>query len=73
MVKYQLYDSRQMAMVPVDFGEQIVPGTFESMLGYRAGHHLDFSTLDARLGYDEIGARRRMSGGWCSWPGPVNQ
>ncbi len=45
-----------LMLLPVDFSQQIVPGSFEHALCYLVDHELDLSTLRGRYKNDEQGA-----------------
>ena len=45
-----------LKLIPVDFDQQIVPGTFEHALCYLVDHEIDLSGLEARYGNDATGA-----------------
>ena len=45
-----------LKLLPVDFDQQLVPGTFEHALNYLVDHELDLSALEARYCNDEVGA-----------------
>ena len=45
-----------MKLLPVDFDQQLVPGTFEHALNYLVDYELDLAALEARYRNDEQGA-----------------
>lgn len=45
-----------LMLLPVDFSQQLVPGSFEHALCYRVDHELDLSSLRGRYKNDEQGA-----------------
>ena len=45
-----------LKLLPVDFDQQLVPGTFEHALNYLVDHELDLSALEARYRNDQQGA-----------------
>jgi transposase len=55
MPRFKPYDYRQTAMVPVDFEQQILPGTFEHSIHYLVDNELDLSLFDSRFCNDETG------------------
>ena len=56
MARYKNFDRTQTQLVPVDFSEQILPGTFEDVLDRLVDRHLDLSKLDQRYRNDKTGA-----------------
>ena len=55
MPRYKPYDYRQTVMLPVDFEQQILPGTFEHSVHYLVDHELDLSLFEAKFKNDETG------------------
>ena len=55
MARYKDYSYDQTKMIPLNFKDQIVPGSFEYTLSYLVDHVLDLSELDARYDNDEGG------------------
>ncbi len=49
------YDYSQTKLLPVNFDEQIVPGSFEYTLCYLVDHEIDMSGFEARYCNDETG------------------
>jgi len=47
MANYKPDLSCQSKFIPIDFSQQIVPGTFEYALAHIVDHHLDLSGFDA--------------------------
>jgi hypothetical protein len=45
-----------LKMIPVDFAQQVLPGTFEFALCHLVDHELDLSTLRSRYTNDAGGA-----------------
>lgn len=45
-----------LKLIPVDFAQQVLPGTFEFALCHLVDHELDFSTLRSRFRNDAGGA-----------------
>jgi transposase len=43
-------------LLAVDFGRQVLPGSFEYALSYLIDHEVDLSAFEARFGNDEVGA-----------------
>ena len=56
MANYKHYDYGQSKMLPVNFDEQILPGSFEYTLCYLIDHELDLSVFDLRYSNDLGGA-----------------
>lgn len=56
MAKYKHYNYRQSKMLPVNFDEQILPGSFEHTLTYLVEHELDLTHFALRYKNDEGGA-----------------
>ncbi|MFC4701596.1 transposase [Glaciecola siphonariae] len=48
--------SCQSAFIPVDFSEQIIPGTFEYALNHIVNHHLDLRPFDSLYSNEHKGA-----------------
>jgi transposase len=55
MPRFKEYDYRQTVMLPVDFEQQILPGTFEYSVHYRVDNELDLSIFNSRFKNDETG------------------
>ena len=56
MAKYKQYDYSQGKFIPLSFGKQILPGTFEHTLHYLIDNEIDLSAFDLRYKNDETGA-----------------
>jgi transposase len=56
MAKYKPYSYSQGQFIPVFFGKQIQPGTFEYTLNYLIDNELDLSIFDERFCNDITGA-----------------
>jgi transposase len=56
MARFKHYDYKQSKMLPIDFDEQIIPGSFEHTLCYLVDHELDLSVFDAHYKNEEFGA-----------------
>ena len=56
MANYKPDLSCQSKFIPIDFSQQIVPGTFEYALAHIVDHHLDLSGFDAWYRNDSTGA-----------------
>lgn len=52
---FKPYDYRQTVMLPVDFEQQILPGTFEYSVHYLVDNELDLSLFNARFANDVTG------------------
>ncbi|WP_259367097.1 MULTISPECIES: hypothetical protein [unclassified Colwellia] len=46
MANYQSDLSCQSKFIPIDFSQQIIPGTFEYALAYIVDNHLDLSGFE---------------------------
>ena len=57
MPRYKDYDYNQSKLIPVNFDEQILPGTFEYTLSYLIEHEMDLSVFDDRYRNDETGRK----------------
>jgi hypothetical protein len=56
MARYKEYDYSQVKFIPIHFGRQILPGSFEYSLNYLIDNEIDLSTFDARYRNDQTGA-----------------
>lgn len=56
MARYKPVDRHLTKMLPVNFAEQIVPGSFEHAVNWLVDHEIDLSVFDARYRNDETGA-----------------
>jgi hypothetical protein len=56
MPRYKYYDYQQSILLPVDFNEQIMPGTLEHTINYLVEEKIDISPLEARFNNEETGA-----------------
>lgn len=56
MARFKHYDYKQSKMLPINFDEQIIPGSFEHTLCYLVDHELDLSVFDVHYRNDETGA-----------------
>jgi transposase len=56
MARYKHYDYGQMKLLPVNFKEQILPGTFEYTLNELIDNEVDLKVFEARYQNDETGA-----------------
>jgi transposase len=55
MARYIDYNYAQTALIPIDFEEQIQPGTFEHAVHHLVDHKLDLSCFDAMYNNDDNG------------------
>jgi transposase len=55
MAKFKHYDYAQSKMLPVNFDEQILPGSFEYTVAYLVEHELDLSIFETRYDNDHGG------------------
>ena len=56
MARYKDYNYKQTKLLPVDFAEQILPGSFEYTLNYLVDNELDLSVFESRYNNDETGS-----------------
>lgn len=56
MARYKRYDYDQTKLLPVNYAQQILPGTFEHTVSYVIDNELDLSVFDERYRNDELGA-----------------
>ncbi|MCP3901859.1 MAG: transposase [Desulfobacteraceae bacterium] len=56
MAHYKVDESYQNKFIPVDFSQQIIPGTFEYALAHIIDNHLDLTSFDAWYDNDKGGA-----------------
>jgi len=56
MARYKRYSYAQGKLIPVNFKEQILPGSFEYALNHIIDNELDLSIFDDRYRNDETGA-----------------
>jgi len=56
MAHYKADESYQNKFIPVDFSQQIIPGTYEYALAYIIDNHLDLTSFDQWYNNDEGGA-----------------
>jgi transposase len=55
MPRYKNYSYNQTKLLPINFSEQILPGSFEYTLNYLVDNELDLSVFDSRYHNDETG------------------
>ena len=55
MARFKDYNYDQSKLLPINFSEQILPGTFEHTLNYLVDNELDLSVFDSRYNNDETG------------------
>ena len=55
MPRYKDYNYNQTKLLPINFSEQILPGSFEYTLNYLVDNELDLSVFDSRYKNDETG------------------
>jgi len=55
MPRFKKYDYSQTVMLPIDFEQQILPGTFEHSVHYLVDNELDLSIFDSKFKNDETG------------------
>jgi transposase len=56
MPRYKKYDYSQSQLLPVNFNEQILPGTLEYTIHYIVDNKIDMSRIEKRFHNEEIGA-----------------
>ncbi|WP_413699091.1 hypothetical protein ACLKMH_16305 [Psychromonas sp. KJ10-10] len=56
MANYKPDLSCQSKFIPIDFAQQIIPGTFEYALSHIVDKHLDLSSFDSFYKNDRCGA-----------------
>ena len=56
MAHYKDCSRKQKKFIPVSFGEQIIPGTFEHALDHLIDHCVDISVFEKRFQNDDTGA-----------------
>lgn len=56
MPRYKKYDYSQSLLLPVNFHEQILPGTLEYTIHYVVDNKIDMSRIEKRFHNEEIGA-----------------
>ena len=56
MARYRHYDPDQTKMIPVCYGRQLLPSTFEHALSYLIDNEIDLGRFIARFKNDETGA-----------------
>ena len=55
MARYKDYNYDQSKLLPINFSEQILPGTFEYTVNYLVDNELDLTVFDSRYKNDETG------------------
>jgi len=55
MARYKDYNYDQDKLIPINFSEQILPGSFEYTVNYLVNHELDLSVFEARYINDDGG------------------
>jgi transposase len=55
MARYKDYNYDQSKLLPINFSEQILPGSFEYTVNYLVDNELDLSVFDSRYKNDETG------------------
>ena len=56
MPRYKKYDYSQSQLLPINFNEQILPGTLEYTIHYVVDNKINLSRLEKRFRNDETGA-----------------
>jgi len=55
MPRYKDYNYNQTKLLPINFSDQILPGSFEHTLNYLVDNELDLSVFESRYNNDETG------------------
>jgi len=55
MARYKDYNCAQSKLLPINFSEQILPGSFEYTVNYLVDNELDLSVFESRYKNDETG------------------
>lgn len=55
MARYKDYNYDQSKLLPINFSEQILPGSFEYTVNYLVDHELDLTVFESRYHNDETG------------------
>ena len=55
MARYKDYNYDQSKLLPINFSEQILPGSFEYTVNYLVDNELDLTVFDSRYNNDETG------------------
>lgn len=56
MARYKDYNYNQSKLLPINFSEQILPGSFEHTLNYLIDNELDLSVFESRYKNDDTGS-----------------
>jgi len=56
MARYKDYNYDQSKLLPINFSEQILPGSFEYTVNYLVDNELDLTVFDSRYNNDETGS-----------------
>jgi transposase len=56
MARYKDYNYDQSKLLPINFSEQILPGSFEYTVNYLVDNELDLSVFESRYKNDETGS-----------------
>ena len=56
MARYKDYNYDQSKLLPINFSEQILPGSFEYTVNYLVDNELNLSVFDSRYNNDETGS-----------------
>ena len=56
MARFKDYNYNQSKFIPINFSEQILPGSFEHTLNYLVDNELDLSVFDSRYNNDATGS-----------------
>ena len=56
MPRYKPNEQGQLMLLPINFSEQLLPGTFEYAINDIIDNHTDLSLFDGRYNNDEKGA-----------------
>ncbi len=56
MARYKDYNYDQSKLLPINFSEQILPGSFEYTVNYLVDNELDLTVFESRYNNDETGS-----------------
>ena len=56
MARYKDYNYDQDKLIPINFSQQIIPGSFEHTLNYLIDNELDLSIFESRYNNDQTGS-----------------
>lgn len=56
MARYKHYDYNQIKLIPINYADQIQPGSFEFTISHLVDNEMDLSVFEKRYNNDETGA-----------------